>query len=253
MPIPERAEKILLGLEAYVTKGRVDPYKIAATSSETILGINGIGPGFLKKIAEWLEEEDLIDTDNWLDGEVISLDKSREIVEVEEWEDEPDEVEPEETEPDKEIRTSFEDIQNLLSDIIGPHSLPMHIIEWTAFEPSIREKIFAKIEELDLMDRYQVSEKLRKEFATVADPKRKQILQELMTFNRYAAIKESGRAFYQTHWLANIVYWLYLDSKGEESNIALISNIDSNIKRVLDNLRRFGYAFDSREDFIPIR
>ena len=253
MPIPDRAEKILLEIEDYITDGRVDPYKIAATSSETILSINGIGPGFLKKIAEWLEEEDLIGEDNWLDGEIISLDGIREIVEVEEWEDESDEVEPERTDSDKEVRVSFEDIQKSLADIIGPHSLPMHIIEWIAFEASIKEKIIAKIEELGLMDRYHISEKLRTEFATTADPKRKQILQDLMTFNRYAAIKESGRAFYQTHWLANIVYWLYLDSKGEEPNTALISNIDSNIKRVLNNLRRLGYAFDSREDFIPIR
>ena len=243
MSIPDRAEKVLLEIEAYVTGDKLDPYKIAATSSETIRGINGIGPGFLKKIAAWLEEEDLIGADNWLDGEVISLDETH-IIE----EDEPDKIE-EDTAP--EPSNTLEDLQEKLADIIGPHSLPVHIIEWVAFETPVKQQALDKIEELELTDRYEVSEKLRKAFSMVSDQKRKQILQELMNFNKYAAIKECGRPFYQVHWIPNAVYWMYMDAKGTKDTVTI--NVDSKIKRILDNLRGLGYTFDSREDFIPVR
>lgn len=248
--LPERAVKVLVK-EAYnefFTEGTVDFYKIAATSAEKVLEINGIGNAYLRDIAMELEELGIIGRDEWLDGKILDANKdpSIEVSTVEN-----DHVALEQQPSIKEELIDRDDIRTMQSyffPIIGPHSLSLIAMQWlydNIGAKDLRNKIIEKLVELNLWDRYNLHATLRKETERLAnnseDPKRLRLIKEIINYNKYVASSECKRFFHQGHWDASVAFWIFMDANSIEEEENLINKIYIRIGKSVEIIKNLGY------------
>lgn len=271
MTIPDKAIAVLDGA-GYTIDEEVDLEKVAQTGCDVILGLKGIGKGYLKKIAQALEEGQLISASEWLEGTVLKNtenifedddeddDEQEEDIDDDSSSDE--EIDDEEVEasasfgtitevrevnlthmvPETEInQQDINAMQAYFHPVIGPNSLPLEVMQWILDNVGIeglRNEILEKINSLGIQDRYDLNTDIERRLSKATQ--KIQLLKEVAIYNKFCASKECEHFFHQGYWDASAVVWIYRDAK-KVNDVALMGDVDIRIEKSANRIMRMGY------------
>ncbi len=138
----------------------------------------------------------------------------------------------------------------ILNTFVLP-TLPPYINSYLKNINNIEELIIKKVNELNLMRRYDFNSKVKHRFAMKSDMLSVKfstklqaevlMLKEILNHNRYISAIKVQRVFTLCHWDASIIMWIYMDENNISEDKHLLSLIPEKIKRSEKLIKSLGY------------